>query len=1596
MPPQTSLDGMWKYGLDERGFAAIYGVPNADFVQMPGMIDGHKVVGIGDHAFSLCGGLSRVEIPCSVTNISATAFAGCSNVEEVVFAGSTGSALSRIKLSGVFADSRDSLRRVIVQDGIDKVAIGAFAGFDRLGVKFEGAKPTVVDENGASVNPDARREGVFGPYADVSLNVRAYYCQDLWGDVDTWCGAACQPLPDVTITPGGKTVFSGSISVDITSSWENAVIHYTADGTEPTADSPVFKKLTVNRKATVKATAISPDCPFHRVVSAQFGFGRTENPRISSTQGMDYFYWDNMISFSCTTPDVEYYYTIDGSDPVEHGTKYEGPFPIAESLTVKVVAKHPEYVDSDVVSQQFTRTRYTTANPEIKTGQGSPITETVNTVVLTCATEGAVIRYSTGGEYMIYTAPFKISGETTVSAYAVKDDWIPSETVERIIPKTWFTGDAVGMPGRMFASEGGNAWTTDTATFYDGGSSLRSAAIGDGETSDLQMSVSGKGTISFHWKTSCEGDPDFPGARDRVRFCIDGEEMAVLDGETGWESFSTHIDTEGTHIFKWEYVKDESDSEGDDCVWVDAVAFAPDAVAKVKFNGNENTSGELPTEITHYLGEKVTLPKQGTLARERYDFVGWGDGKQVYGPETVYDAPDTDITLSAVWEPRISSMPRISVKETYAEKSTEVIIYGNYGSYETIYYTTDGSTPTESSTRYHGGFEVSGGTTVIKAISVEDGKFPSEVASATTTCQWKSEKIGDVTWWYSGETIVGVDGLSGKVVLPTTLGGQTITKIASRAFAHCYDLLAVVIPEGIVEVGASAFCYCYDLQTVVFPTTVREVGHSCFELCVSLANVFWCMPSLEGLIWGDGIFDYASDSLVSHIPWTVVSTSWLGRTWTKWTPPANGATGMIEEVIGGYAQRTVTFDGNGGYASETSRKVVSGSAVGALPVPSRLGYAFTGWYTMSLGGTKVTDATVITADCTLYAQWSVINYAITYELGGGVNAAGNPATYTVEQSVTLAAPTRSGYVFKGWTPDDGVIAKGSTGDRRFVASWELAGGGVTYTLTFDGNGGTATEATRTVVKDGAYETLPGAERVGYDFAGWYTAASGGTPVSASTVATANARLYAHWTPIEYEIVYVLDGGRNNGANPAVYTVEDAITLAAPTRDGYVFKGWTPNGGVIQLGSTGTKEFTANWEVAPEAVMRTVSFDGNGGGTVYEKTRQVPEGSTLGTLPVILREGYVLAGWYTAATGGTKISETTVISASVTFYAHWTPENYNIVYVLNGSVNAAGNPAVYTIEDAVTLAAATRSGYVFRGWTPNGGVIAKGSTGDRKFTANWEIAGGGTVDPMPGPQPQPQPQPKPKPQPEPEPEPTVEIVEPVQAFVAPEQKTVKSGAVLAADGSVAGVVQLDVGKVSKKGESKVTVTIIGINGKKMKSKAVQVATGAGLQRVTFDVKGYGPLTLDIGADGFVGGASGMTVASVKGGAATGQATVAFSLADGSSLTGLLTKYLPNGVKVTRTAKKWTLPKAGKLKYVKANEKKGIVAHLEEKGENISGLKLSYAAKTGVLKGSFKLWTFDEAKKKLKSVSAKVTGVVINGVGYCEATVKKQKIGELIVE
>ncbi len=125
-----------------------------------------------------------------------------------------------------------------------------------------------------------------------------------------------------------------------------------------------------------------------------------------------------------------------------------------------------------------------------------------------------------------------------------------------------------------------------------------------------------------------------------------------------------------------------------------------------------------------------------------------------------------------------------------------------------------------------------------------------------------------------------------------------------------------------------------------------------------------------------------------------------------------------------------------------------------LAAPTKVGYAFAGWYSDEECTVKVSQiAAGSTGDVKVYAKWEVVNYNINYDLDGGVNAEGNPATFTVEDEVVLGEPTKANHTFLGWVDAEGnpvtKVALGTTGDVSVKATWKLD----VFNITYDLNGG---------------------------------------------------------------------------------------------------------------------------------------------------------------------------------------------------------------------------------------------------------------------------------------------------------------------------------------------------------------------------------------------------------------------------------------------------------------------------------------------------------------------------------------------------------------
>ena len=311
---------------------------------------------------------------------------------------------------------------------------------------------------------------------------------------------------------------------------------------------------------------------------------------------------------------------------------------------------------------------------------------------------------------------------------------------------------------------------------------------------------------------------------------------------------------------------------------------------------------------------------------------------------------------------------------------------------------------------------------------------------------------------------------------------------------------------------------------------------------------------------------------------------------------------------------------------------------------------------------------------------------------GAIKVSDNVVYYLTDgdTSATNTTWTIDSYSFTG---NNGVTIENTSQVFNNCASGTLPSGSfgttINYTVSYDANGGNCGQTTGYATSASATVTLPTPTRSGYAFAGWYTAANGGTKVGdagASYTPSANITLYAQWAKLGSVVTYNANGG-SCGTTSAIFE-GTTLTLPTPTRDGYWFIGWydaAEDGNKIgdagaAYNPTANITLYAHWQ---EQIKYTVTYNANGGscGT----TSATYEGTAL-TLPTPTLTGYTFNGWYTAASGGTKIGDagtTYAPSANITLYAQWTVNSYTITYT-NSNTSSIDGPETATYGSTVTV------------------------------------------------------------------------------------------------------------------------------------------------------------------------------------------------------------------------------------------------------------------------------------------------------------------------
>lgn len=369
----------------------------------------------------------------------------------------------------------------------------------------------------------------------------------------------------------------------------------------------------------------------------------------------------------------------------------------------------------------------------------------------------------------------------------------------------------------------------------------------------------------------------------------------------------------------------------------------------------------------------------------------------------------------------------------------------------------------------------------------------------------------------------------------------------------------------------------------------------------------------------------------------------------------------------------------------------------ALPVPTREGFTFAGWYKESTFKTKVTSVAKSSyGDLTLYAKWTAY-YIVSYNANAD-DAAGTMSSqifkYDTSTSLQRNAYKKNGYVFMGWAvqPDGevvfGDVQKLQYPSEDYMTLWNMDGIKVwrmtlyavwdnQFTITYHANNGTDdTTETYSYGTGKIAGTFPTPVRNGYTFTGWYKEEALKTKVTAiSKTGSGDMDLYAKWTGKNYKVTFMPDApeGKNAAgkmsAETLIYGTAKALNNNAFKVPGYTFLGWS----TTPLSDAGAEE--------KEEPSLRVDF--------------------------VNREQITGLEAY----------------GDFTLYAVWQKDTYSIVYKNMPAIENP-NPDFYTVDDAVVLKEPERMGDTFLGWYTDAAckkkvtAISAGTTGNKTFYAKW--------------------------------------------------------------------------------------------------------------------------------------------------------------------------------------------------------------------------------------------------------------------------------------
>ena len=402
-----------------------------------------------------------------------------------------------------------------------------------------------------------------------------------------------------------------------------------------------------------------------------------------------------------------------------------------------------------------------------------------------------------------------------------------------------------------------------------------------------------------------------------------------------------------------------------------------------------------------------------------------------------------------------------------------------------------------------------------------------------------------------------------------------------------------------------------------------------------------------------------------------------------------------------------TTEGWEGTGASATKSITYGTNYGTLPVPTRKGFTFEGWYTTPSGGTKIESTTQMTStnDHTVYAHWNGVELSFN-------NQTLSSGTYGVNYTSNAFTGATNGtdnytYTIKSGAPE-GATINSSNRTISFTNSTQAGTYNVIITVT-DNVSGKTKDATMTITITKAQCTAPT-----------------NLAISTTGIITWNASPNA----LSYEIS--LD---NTNYSPVVSGVNYESTITSTTGNRTIYVRSICNSTNYNTPSTAVSTSVSVYKVTltKGKGINTISGEGN-----YIKNATVNINATT-------ISGYVWDKW---TNEGNIVSTIKAYSAQITsdwaYTANATGNTYTIAYELNGGYAQIGTPSTGTYDEDVyipnpsktititgkangtgaTVGTKTSGSQTFIGWTSNDlGNNAKTGTASNNITTSW--TGGNT-------------------------------------------------------------------------------------------------------------------------------------------------------------------------------------------------------------------------------------------------------------------------------